>query len=120
MATLNGWTTSDGVASNSNKVTLSVPAGETVNGQTFIASGTYTIEPTYFAGPAYARQSLSWGAKKEDDVDVIDALFALKPRLKKKYKGDREAFRKDLIDAAEFKRQARAIDKLDDLLEIEL
>lgn len=57
--------------------------------------------------------------EKGSDVDVIDALFTLKPRLKKKYKGNREAFRKDLLAAAEHKREIDAVLKLDDLLGIE-
>lgn len=104
MAHISPWqysVTTSGTTANSNLITN--------------YSGTFTVTPEYYA-PTYARKSLSW---QGSDMDVIDALFALKPKLKKKYKGVRDSFRKDLIAAAEHRKALDATIKLDDLLSFE-
>lgn len=109
---------------NYNANTATVSGGTTINGQTFATAGTYTVTPTFYyttgSTPSYARANLSWGGNVSSaDDSLIEALFTLKPRLRKKYKGDTEKFRTDLLDAAQQRKEEDATRKLSDLLGIE-
>lgn len=64
--------------------------------------------------------ALSWGnVGTVADSKVAQALFTLKPAIKKKYKGDTAKFISDLLDAADRKRKVDAFDRIDRLLDIE-
>lgn len=69
---------------------------------------------------SYYSSALSWGnVGTVADSKVAQALFTLKPAIKKKYKGDTAKFISDLLDAADRKRKVDAFDRIDRLLDIE-
>lgn len=102
------------MANTTNSVTFDVPNGTTINGNTFAAGGTYDVTATYtLDSPAYERKTLTWeGSLGTEEGKVIEALFALKPKLKKRFKGDKAEFKKALLAAAEEKYALDALDKL--------
>jgi hypothetical protein len=127
---------------NSNRVQVSVNGVDITGSITNISATTNSYDSGYWDGlrnqyihsypvtyqmEFIADTNVNYGTwcampavpEEENNMDVIDALFVLKPKLRKKYGGNREAFRKDLLAAAEHATAVRALDKLDGLLEIE-
>lgn len=105
---LNWYGTNTGYATTANSVTFDVPAGVTVDGNTFVTSGTYTVSALYTDDGYYTR-----GRKMRDEL--IEALFTLKPGLAEEYGGDKDAFFKAVVAAAKAKYAADQYDILTDL-----